>query len=357
MAAAPAMAAARRGERGLRRLGLFWLVILLAAGAGAGVLAYLGPPAPAARGVRARPPGPPAPAPVHAAGPAAPVALFQGGIASPNRPGAPIPAALPKLIAPAPYVGAFLPRVARDGLTPMAAYSAGFDRADPRPRIGIVISDIGLAQAESETAIRVLPAAVALAFSPYAGSVQALQDEARRAGHELLVSIPMEPRGAPLSSAGPRALASGLGPAQNAERLAFALSRITAYAGTTGGLGAMLGERFSADQVGFDAMLRTIARRGLYYLDARPGAPHPPFAWGTSVSVILDRHGAPGAFDRHLAALETIARRQGWALGYLGAPAPRYVRKLAAWTATLDAAGFVLAPPSALITAPPASRP
>ena len=60
---------------------------------------------------------------------------------------------------------------------------------------------IGLNEADSEEAIRTLPGEISLGFSPYAFRPGKLVEAARTAGHEFLISIPMEPQGYPLTGA------------------------------------------------------------------------------------------------------------------------------------------------------------
>ena len=68
-----------------------------------------------------------------------------------------------------------------------------------RPRIGLIVADIGLSAAQSEDAIRRLPRAIALAISPYAPQPEVLAALARERGMELLVSLPLEPAGYPVA--------------------------------------------------------------------------------------------------------------------------------------------------------------
>ena len=55
---------------------------------------------------------------------------------------------------------------------PMQVYAAGFDSSSRRPRVGVLLAGIGLNQADSEAAIRLLPGGVTLAVSPYARTRQ-----------------------------------------------------------------------------------------------------------------------------------------------------------------------------------------
>ena len=379
------------GRAGWRALGLFWVVLLLALGGGAAVLQHLGPPQPNAPpaavaavspGGGSRPAvgasGPVAPAGGHA-GPAVAAGLptTHGKVATAAAPAVPAvvpagPSAVaaavrvgphpiappdPALAEPAPgFPGRSLPRTGADGQTPMRAYAAAFDRSNQLPRVGLILAGIGLDNAASTQAIAMLPAAVTLAISPYAADPASLLAAARQAGHEYLLSLPMEPQSYPLNDPGPHALRTGATAAANRHALDWALSRFAGYVGVTGALGPSLrGERFAASAEDMDPVLRDLAARGLLYVDPRPGAAAPSFAVGRTVDVVIDRTADAAAIDAALARLDRIAARKGSALGLASAPLPVTLARLAAWSHRLAAAGLVLAPVSALVSAPSSS--
>ena len=62
-------------------------------------------------------------------------------------------------------------------------------------------------------------------------------------GHEVLLEVPMEPFDFPDSDPGPHTLRAGEDEDANIERLNWALSRFTGYAGVTN----LLGQRFLSD--------------------------------------------------------------------------------------------------------------
>ena len=260
--------------------------------------------------------------------------------------------------------GASLPRIAADGRAPMHVYAAGFDPSDTRPRIAVLIADIGMSGQDSDEAIRTLPAAVSLAFSPYAMKPDGLLASARAHGHESLIALPLEPQNAPLNDAGNFALLTGATPAANAQRLDWALSRISGYVGATGALGRLHGERFAAaaDQMG--PVLGELAARGLLYIDPRPAragtdnSPGTAPAFGRAVDLVIDEPALRTQIDAKLALLEQTARDRGTALGLVDEPAPVTMERIADWAAGLSQRGFVLTPVSALARPPaPATHP
>ncbi len=251
--------------------------------------------------------------------------------------------------------GHFLPRIAADGRAPMAVYAAPFPPAAPGPRVGLVVAGIGLDHPASEAAVRDLPAAVTLAVSPYAQNLDTLLAAARAAGHEYLLSIPMQPRSR-LDDAGDRALSTALPPEENARRLDQVLSRLGGYVGVTAALGRLHGERFAADPDQMAPVLRAIAARGLLYIDPRDDAPRPGPVWARGVDVVVDESEAGVGVEAQLAELTRLARAHGSALGLVGAIRPVTLERLAAWAKGLSGEGVLLAPVSALVRAPETPR-
>jgi len=353
---------------GLRALAWFWGGVVAIAVVGGGVLQALGPPPhrhPVARPEAANHPAPAAtpaapdaaatrPSPATTApSTASPATAVASATARPGRetPG-PIAPPDPALLEPVKGdPGAFLPRITADGRMPSQVYARGFDPADTRPRIGVLLAGVGLNDTESEDAVRALPGAVTFAFSPYATHLDRLLEATRAAGHEFLISLPMEPQGYPLNDAGDHALLTAVTPELNRSRLDWALSRITGYVGATGALGLLRGERFAGSPQ-MAPVLADLNDRGLLYVDGRPGRPPVPSAWSRGVDLVIDEPAVRTEIEAKLAALEQIARDKGSALGLAGATRPITVDRLAAWTNGLAARGFALAPVSAIVVAP-----
>lgn len=323
-------AAVSQRAAGWRGLGLFWLVILLVCAIGAGTLQLLGPPKlPPAEEHAAHEPAPPPP-------------VRPGEVAGPQ------PALLETSKA---FPAAMLPRIGPNGAAPRLVYARPVAASDKRPRIAIVVTGFGMSDADSKAAIQTLPGPISLAFNPYSPSPEALTQLARSTGHEMLISLPLEPQGFPLNDAGSRSLLTGALPQQNATNLEWALSRIQGYVGATGALDGMRGERYAEQTISWKAMLDELSRRGLLYLDPRPGKSNDPLAEipGRVADVIVDDPPARAEIEAKLAALERIARDKGSAIGVAGPLRPLTVERIAAWARGLDDRGITLVPVSALI--------
>ena len=342
-------------------LGRFWLIVLAALALAAGALQILGPPAPKLPRVADAPPRPAAKPPE--ASPreqphTAPTIVAKSALAitAPGRstPG-PVTDPDPALLEPnPPPLTGFLPRIAVDGRVPMREYAAGFDPTNRRPRVGLIVSGIGMNGADSLAAARQLPGGVTLAVSPYARDPDRILAAARIAQHEYLLSIPMEPQGFPANDPDDQhALMTSLPQAENIERLHWALSRIGGYVGATNAFGPMRGERLSGVSDQFDAVLKDLASRGLLFADARAGAPPLGFVWNRAVDVVIDDDPTNvDTVDQRLTALAKLAQDKGSALGLVLVPRPMTLDRVLAWSNALGEKGLVLAPVSALVTPP-----
>ena len=239
-------------------------------------------------------------------------------------------------------------------------YARPFEDDGKRPRIAVIIGGLGLSRAATEAAVGRLPGEVALAFDPYAKGLQDWVSRARQAGHEVLLSLPMEPSAFPLYDPGPLALLTALEPEANLGRLTFLLGRISGYVGVV----SVHGSRFTTEKGHILPVLEFLKQRGLMYVDngstkqsLAPGIASEIGLPGTVSNVNLDFDLSRSAIDSRLATLEETARKNKTAV-VMASAYPVVVERLAAWIGTLDKKGLVLAPVSSLpvpATAPPAA--
>ena len=233
------------------------------------------------------------------------------------------------------------------------------------PMIALVIDDLGLNRANTRRAIA-LPAPLTLAFMTYAEGLQDFAVAARAAGHELLVHVPMAPRGA-RHDPGPNVLREDLGPEELARRLAWGLARFDGYVG----INNHMGSDFTSWLPGMAQVMREMKARGLLYLDSmtapasvgsdlagRLGVPH------ARRDVFIDNDSKDSAAIRaQLRRLEELAARHGSAVG-IGHPHDLTLAELARWLPEVRRRGFRLVPISAVVktgtglaVSPPAGRP
>lgn len=246
-----------------------------------------------------------------------------------------------------------LPRIADDGRKPMTAY-AGVSAASAKFKIAIVVNGLGRSSAATRTALDNLPAEVTLGFVPYASDVQDWVAKAREHGHEILLQVPMEPLDFPESDPGPQTLRSGQEEESNIQRLSWAMSRFTGYAGVSN----LLGQRFLTDGEALSPVLSYLNRRGLYFFDngAASQSVAPMVAGQVGIPAAqsgpaLDSVQDPSEIDRRLSELETQARANGTAVGSAFLT-PVTVARIAAWARGLQSRGFVLVPVSSIVSSP-----
>lgn len=231
-------------------------------------------------------------------------------------------------------------------------YAVAAPIADGRPRIAVVIDDMGVDRRNSE-AVAALPGPLTLSYLPYGRDLPAQTAAARARGHELLLHLPMEPEGR-TADPGPTALSLGLPEGERLRRLAANLGRFDAYVGVNNHMGS----RFTADAAAMTPVLAELKARGLLFLDSRTtsrtvgarlardmGVPY------AERDIFLDNERDPAAIRRQLMEAEARARRNGAAI-VIGHPHPETVQSLREWLGELETRGFELVPLTALVHAP-----
>ncbi len=243
-----------------------------------------------------------------------------------------------------------LPRIGDDGRRPMQAYAAPAAMG-AKFKIAIVVSGLGVSASATKAALDSLPAGITLGFAPYAGDVGQWVSQARGRGHEVLLQIPMEPFDFHDSDPGPHTLRAGQDEAANIQRLTWALTRFTGYAGVTN----LLGQRFLSDSSAPSPALTYLNRRGLYFFDNGAAAQSvaPSVAAQVGIPAIQSNTTVDGIhtaleIDRRLSELETQARATGSAVG-AAFLYPVSIARITAWAKGLEARGFVLVPVSAIV--------
>ena len=254
-----------------------------------------------------------------------------------------------------------LPRIGPDGRRPLFAYARPFNFEDGRPKVAVMILGLGL-RADLFDAALALPGPLGLQLSPYAPDLPALVERVRRAGHEVLLGLPMEPADYPASDPGPHTLLVDNSHEENLKRLDWVLSRASGYAALAGA-----GGRFAGSEQAV-AVLDVLARRGLALIEVGAGqlegaaaaaglpyasAPHvidqDPSAQILETGIkVIDLDPSALAIDRALADLEAAALAGGSALG-LAQDYPVSLERLRLWVTTLADKGLVLAPVSAVL--------
>ena len=258
------------------------------------------------------------------------------------------PAPDPELIEQSP-VGP-LPKVSDGGRMPWQAYAKPFKVTEGMPLIAIIFTGLGMNRTTTEAAISYLPAEVTFAIDPYGTNLGDWTTAARKAGHEVLLGLPLEPAEFPTRDPGPLALVTDSSTAQNIQRLNFLLSRVSGYTGVL----TVMGSRFTQNAEQMRPIIGILKQRGLMYVDSLDGES----AAGVSIAketqlpsgfvdLVLDSTPSQSAINRQLAQLERFAKEKGVAIA-LAHPYPISVSRIAAWLTSLSQQGIVLAPVSAI---------
>ena len=221
---------------------------------------------------------------------------------------------------------------------------------DSRPRVAIVIDDLG-DSLEAARAVLDLEPAVTLAVIPFRRYSTRVAAAAVERGREVILHLPLEPERAAEMGGAPGFLRTGMSSDGLERQLDADLAAVPYIVGVNGHMGS----RFTQDPVAMERLLGALHARGLFYLDsfttaasvapvtaARLGV---PFA---QRALFLDHDPRPGAVARALAELDALvrARRSVIAIGH---PHPTTLAALAPWLAHAAAAGTHVVPASALV--------
>ncbi len=285
-----------------------------------------------------------------AANPSAPGGGRDGSQPAADRPPAP---AIPPPLASA-REQAQQPPATSVGPPPRTAFAVPHRADDGKPKIAIIMTEIGLARARSRQAIDRLPAGVTFAVMAYAPTPKEWLDEARAAGHETLLAIPMEPIDYPRFDPGPEPLLIDLEDLENLARFDRAVSKASGFVGVLGHMGS----RFLSDPDRTRPILAAAQDRGLIFIDPRSG----PDSTVAKLAGPLNLHvglndrfvDAPPSradIEARLKDLETLAQQHGHAIG-IATPYPVSIEQIRTWAEGLAERGLTLAPISAIARIP-----
>ena len=232
--------------------------------------------------------------------------------------------------------------------SPLARHARAFENPDGKPTVSIIVGGLGNNPSRTRAAINELPPEVTLAFAPTADNLRHWVSQARRAGHEVLIELPMEPYDYGRQSPHPRVMKTSLSADENRQRLASLLAQTPGYMGVMN----FMGDKFATDSEAVDPIVAALSDKGLaLFEDGRLGrsefdasASKSNLAFGKATTWIDARVGAD-EISQELLLLETAAQENGAALG-TGMPFPVTFDILREWLPTLEAKGIVLAPAS-----------
>ncbi len=254
---------------------------------------------------------------------------------------------------PRPLVDVPKPAVQATLSPKSVAVSAHMEAAPPpafdkRPAVAIVIDDLG-ADIPGTRRAMALPKAVTLSFLPYPDKSPELSHDGFCAGHEIILHMPMEPKGT--SDPGPMALQLDLPKEEVQRRVLWAFSRVP----DADGMNNHEGSWFTSDHKALIPVMAVLAQKHLFFLDSRTST----FSQGVKIArengvptagrdVFLDDVVDSGEIAHQLGQVEWLARRKGLVIA-IGHPHHQTLAALEAWIPEVEKQGYVLIPLSQAI--------
>jgi polysaccharide deacetylase 2 family uncharacterized protein YibQ len=223
-------------------------------------------------------------------------------------------------------------------------------KAALRPKMAIVIDDLGGENKISQELLRWdLPITFSiLPFTPYS---KILAEEAHRKGKEIILHLPMEPRGYPQIKPGEGVLLEEMDEA----RLLRQLSRDIEAVPYIKGVSNHMGSRLMEDREKIKIVLSELKRRGLFFLDSRTTPQTVGLEVAQSVgvkaverSLFIDHSSNEEEIKQKLERLVRFSLSTGKAIG-IGHPHPSTLKILKEMIPKMKAKGIEIVPLSVLM--------
>jgi len=222
------------------------------------------------------------------------------------------------------------------------------------PRVAVIIDDVGMNREYSQKMIGLDPD-LTLSFLPYAPGVQAMADEARVVGHELMLHAPMEAMDSSMDL-GPMALTTDMEEQAFKDEFENMLGSFVGYDGVNNHMGS----RMTQDSKRMGWVMEVLRRYEPmpFFIDSKTihnsvaskvaRQYHMPYA---ARHVFLDHEDDIDAIRKRLALLEEGALKRGYAIA-IGHPRKATYEALKEWIPTLEEKGLQLVPARDLIMRP-----
>lgn len=239
-----------------------------------------------------------------------------------------------------------MPKVAASGLMPFDAYKKPFPlNASTGPVIALGVMDFGLSGSLARHALNTLPDTVTLMMSPYVTDAQRWVDLARQNGFEVWMHVPFETATYPHHDTGTETILKRSSLRLNMDRMLWAMSRASGYAGLYG----QLDRTFDHSESMIKGLFNAAFMRGIGYAELDPTGN--PYVENISVS-----HNAPYInvdltftyrdMPRAIDALIDQAKQSKIAIGAITVT-PAVIDELPSWINKIQDSGITLVPLSA----------
>ncbi len=210
-------------------------------------------------------------------------------------------------------------------------------------RVILVIDDLGILKNISKQMIN-LDVPLTLSFLPYASNINEQVNDAYKKGHDILVHIPMEPKGS--ADPGPHALRSKTSSKDQLAAIDYNLNQFSNYIG----INNHMGSAFTENNEAVDRFLNVVKDKGLIVLDSKTtnkslleSLAYQKNIPVTNRDIFLDNVQDVDHIMAQLTKLEHIAKSNGSAIA-IGHPYSQTVTALKKWIPTLKDKGITIVP-------------
>lgn len=201
-------------------------------------------------------------------------------------------------------------------LSPPQAATSPLGKTSPRPRIAVIIDDMGYTRPMGRQFLQI-DADLTFSFLPEAPYTSELAEQAHRTGRTILAHLPMEPKDSSWKL-GPEALRIG----DTAEEISRKTEGMLANVPYAVGANNHMGSRFTESSQGMRRMLTTLKAHSFFFIDSFTT----PASLGETTArqlrlptarrhVFLDNTQDPESICRQLGHLVAQAKQRGQAIG------------------------------------------
>jgi polysaccharide deacetylase 2 family uncharacterized protein YibQ len=203
----------------------------------------------------------------------------------------------------------------RDEITPAKITSESVsitaDNVPNTAQISFLLLNLGLSETATEKAIK-MPAIVGIGVSTYSYKIEQTVDTAVRFGHEVYVSLPLEPHDYPIDNAGPLALMTKNSLNNNMENF----KQIIGRSGQIKGLYSFGTEQFTTSANSMMPFLKEMTQNNLYYIFTPSIMPNQIIKAAENNKILhnavfLDSNLSSKGVKERIALLEQIALKNG----------------------------------------------
>lgn len=225
-------------------------------------------------------------------------------------------------------------------ITPLAV-SASAQTVPRRPRLAIVIDDLGSDRAQADALFR-LSYPLTLSVLPHLSNSGEIAEEAHRRGYQVLLHLPMA------TASGQKDEPTELHPGMEASAVGQTFAAMLDTVPYAVGVNNHEGSLGTSDPTLMNELMPLLHERHLFFVDSRTTAAtvaetaaHTARVPATSRNVFLDDEQSPGAIRKQFALAVRDAREKGSALA-IGHPHPETLQVLTEMLPEIERQGVAL---------------